>query len=83
MFELPKDTHSWLVEELAGGRHAKQMIMSRYIGYISQLCNNKRASVRLLFKLVSNDARTVTGSNISYIKLTTGIDIIPGSASKF
>ena len=83
MFELPKDTHSWLVEELAGGRHAKQMIMSRYIGYISQLCNNKRASVRLLFKLVSNDARTVTGSNIRYIKLTTGIDIIPGSTSKF
>ncbi len=59
------------------------MIMSRYIGYISQLSNNKRASVRSLFKLVSNDAKTVTGSNIRYIMLTTGIDIIPGATTKF
>ena len=80
MFDLPKATHSWMVEEIAGGRHAKQMIMSRYVNYISQLANNKRESVRSLFKLVSRDVRTVTGSNIRHMKLITGCNIILGVA---
>ncbi len=58
------------------------MIMSRYTNFTHQLANNKRPRVRSLFKLVSNDTRTVTGSNIRHILITTGTQIIPGLTSK-
>ena len=83
LFDLPRDTHSWLVEEISGGMHAKQMVMSRYINFTNQLANNKRPCVRSLFKLVCNDVRTVTGSNIRQILLMTGIRITPGITSKY
>ena len=82
MFDLPRETHSWLIEEISEFKHAKQMIMSRYINFTNQLANNKRPCVRSLFKLVSNDTRTVTGSNIRHTIITTGTQIYPRLSSK-
>ena len=31
MFGIPRNTHCWIVEEISGGNHARQMIFSRYI----------------------------------------------------
>ena len=53
MFEIPKETHCWMVEELSHGKHARTMIFSRYIKFIDSLVNNKRPTIRSLFKIVS------------------------------
>ena len=40
-----------MVEELSHGKHARTMIFSQYIKFIDSLVNNKRPSIRSLFKI--------------------------------
>ena len=77
MFDIPRESHCWIVEELSEC-HARQMIFSRYVNFIRSLANNKRPSIRALFKTVSKSVRSVTGSNIRRILLETNVPIIPG-----
>ena len=77
MFDIPQDSHCWIVEELSEC-HARQMIFSRYINFIRTLANNKRPSIRALFRTVSSSVRSVTGSNIRRILLEANVPINPG-----
>ena len=81
VFDLPLQTHCWIIERLSNGKHAKQLIMKRYIKFMDSLAKNKRASVRALLKIVSKDARTTTGGNLKNIQSETGFYIIPGITS--
>ena len=81
MFNLPWNTHCWIMEELTGGRHARQMMFSRYIKFVDKLATNKRSMIRSLFELVRNNAQTTTGSNLRTIMLETGLPINPGVTS--
>ena len=74
MFDLPRESHSWIVEEISGGKHFLQMIYSRFSKYISVLKKNKRLSIRTLYSISANDVRTTTGSNVRKILLKSGID---------
>ena len=74
MFDLPRESHSWIVEEISGGKHFLQMIYSRFSKYISVLKKNKRLSIRTLYSISANDVRTTTGSNVRQILLKSGID---------
>ena len=74
MFDLPRETHSWIVEEISGGKHFRQMIYSRFVKYLSVLKKNKRLSLRTLFNIVTGDVRTSAGSNVRKILLDTGLD---------
>jgi hypothetical protein len=74
MFDLPFDTHCWIVEELSGGKHFLQMIFSRFVKYLKVLKNNKRLFIRNLFDIVSGDAQSPTGSNVKQIIRKTGLD---------
>ena len=79
MFEIPKETHCWMVEELSHGKHARTMIFSRYIKFIDSLVNNKRPTIRSLFKIVSKSVLSVTGSNMRYIMMKTHVPVIAGN----
>ena len=72
MFDLHRETSCWLVESLINGRHAKQMIFSRFIKFINGLLNNRRTIVQSLGRLVCNDIRSLTGMNLHTIKNETG-----------
>ena len=74
MFDLPRETHSWIIEEISGGKHFRQMIYSRFVKYLSVLKKNKRLSLRTIFNIVSGDVRTSAGSNVRKILLDTGLD---------
>ena len=74
MFNLPRETHSWIVEELTGGKHFIQMIYSRFVKYLSVIKNNKKSILRTLYNISANDVRTTTGGNIRKILLHTGMD---------
>ena len=67
MYDLPFDTHCWIVEELSGGKHFLQMIFSRFVKYLKVLKNNKRLFIRNLFSSVSGDVQSPTGSNVKQI----------------
>ena len=54
------------------------MIFARYINFIGALANNKRASIRALFRTVSTSVQSVTGSNIRCILLESNVPIYPG-----
>ena len=82
IFDLPFDTHSFIVEELSGGKHAKQMMYSRYMKFMNSLSKNKRKSLQFLQNVVKNDVNSVTGSNLRKILLDTGHSIIPGVTKK-
>ena len=77
MFDIPQNSHCWIVEELSEC-HARQMIFARYINFIGALANNKRASIRALFRTVSTSVQSVTGSNIRCILLESNVPIYPG-----
>ena len=74
MFNLPRETQSWVVEELTGGKHFIQMIYSRFVKYLSVIKNNKKSILRTLYNISANDVRTTTGGNIRKILLHTGMD---------
>ena len=74
MFNLPRETHCWIVEELSGGKHFLQMIYSRFIKYLSALKNNCRPAIRDLYHISASDVRTTTGGNVRRILLKSGMD---------
>ena len=77
IFNLPRKTHCWMMEEISGGKHPKQMIYSRFLKFIKTLEENKRESVKALFNTMKTDVRSLTGTNIRKIFLDTGIQYEP------
>ena len=75
IFNLPRSTHCWLVEELSGGNHAKIVIFKRFVKFVAGLESNMRQSIRSLLSTVRGDVRSLTGGNLRMIQLTTGIPI--------
>ena len=80
LYDLPRETHCWVIEALSGGRHFRQMIYSRFLKYLTVLKKNKRPFLRTLHNIVLDDVKTLTGSNVRRILLDTGLD--PRSTSK-
>ena len=81
LHNLPLNTSCWLVEEISGGRHAKQQIYSRYVKFVNTLANSSRDCVRFLFNYVSGDVRSQVGGNLKKLTRDTGIPVTPGNTS--
>ena len=78
VFELPYATHSYLAEELTGGKNARQMVYKRFINFLSSVANNRRDALVALLKTVSTTCRSLTGSNLRVLLLDTGVAVVPG-----
>ena len=78
IFNLPWGTHTWLTEELSEGNHAQVIIYKRFVKFVQTLVNNKRQSLKTLFKYAYEDVRSLIGGNLRKIQLVTGIKIVPG-----
>ena len=74
LFDLPFDSHCWIVEDLSDGRHLLQMIYSRFLKFVRSVALNKRIEVRALYQICKDDIRSATGSNIRTVLLQTGSD---------
>ena len=66
IWDLPRETHRYLVDHLAG-RHIKTTIMANQLSFYRRLENNQKQAVRNLFSLASEDMRTTTGYNIEIL----------------
>ena len=77
-YELPCNTHCWIVEDLTGGRHCRQMLFKRFIKFVNSVLKNRRPFLRSLCKRVCKDIRTVTALNLATIQEETGLLVLPG-----
>ena len=66
MWNVPLNTHRYLIEPLAG-KHAKVMIYERYINFIKTVQNSKKLPVKYMYERIKDDTRSITGSNIREI----------------
>jgi hypothetical protein len=84
MYDLPRETHCWIMEELAaGGKNFTQMIYSRFGKFLDVIKRNKRSFLRTVYDIVSGDVRTLSGSNIRKIFLDSGLDPRYSTKSQF
>lgn len=68
VFNLPWDTHRYLIETVSKSTHPKVMMCSRYMKFMESMGGTcKKRSVRYLAALVKDDRRTLTGRTISSI----------------
>ena len=74
MFDLPRETHCWIMEEISGGKHFLQMVYTRFTKYSAVLKMNKRSAIRTLYSISAGDTRTSTGANTRRILLDTKLD---------
>ena len=75
MFDLPRDTHCWIVEDLSDGRHFLQMIFRRFGQFIKTIEKHKKPQICYLNNIVKNDVHSCTGSNIKTILKETLVDL--------
>ena len=74
LYDIPRETHCWIVEELSEGKHFLQMVYSRFAKYIMMVKQNKRPFLKCLYDIIKNDVKTTAGSNIRTLFLSTGVD---------
>ena len=76
MFELPMDTHCYLVEPVSEQTHARTLMAKRFLNFTQALRTSKKSSLRNLLKVVEFDCRSVTGYNLRTILLKSSADSI-------
>ena len=55
IYNLPYNCHNWIIEEITGGKHARQQMMSCYVKVVESLYNHESPAVSsLLFNVNKN-----------------------------
>ena len=71
-YDLPLQTHRYLVEPVSEQIHLKKMLIRRFLSFINQINKSKKNIPKQLLNSIQYDTRSVTGSNIHRILLLTG-----------
>ena len=50
-FQVPRNTHRYLIEEISGCLHPKVMLASRYVKFVEQLKSSNKMGIRVLANL--------------------------------
>ena len=67
LFNVPIDTHTYLIETISKSLHPKVMLSSRFVTFHRTNISCKKPSIRLLSSLASSDQRTSYGRNLKNI----------------
>ena len=70
MYDLPYATHRFFVESVSGQIHLKNILMKRFLGFLSQIEKSSKKLPLKLLNVVKHDARSTTGSNLRNIMLS-------------
>ena len=76
MLGVSLTTHLYFPEPLSGLKHLKFTLISRFLGFISQIENSKKILPNVLLQLIKRDCRSITGSNLRNILLMSSKDDI-------
>ena len=75
-FDLPFQTHRYLVEPVSESVHIKKILIKRFISFLNQISKSTKYLPKALLNNIQYDMRSTTGSNIRKILLLTKRDSI-------
>ena len=69
MFDLPKETHCYLLEPITETKHLKFVLLKRLINFKKQVMNCDKNLLKTMFQICEHDSRSITGSNLRKLML--------------
>ena len=71
MYNLPLQTHRYMVEPISNQTHIQSLLYQRFIGFIDRLEKSDKTSITTIFRAVIHDTNSTTGFNLRNILLKT------------
>ena len=71
MYNLPLQTHRYLVEPISNATHIQSQLYKRFLGFVSRLEKCNKSVIRTLFSSVGKDTNSTTGYNLRKLLLKT------------
>ena len=81
-FDLPLQTHRYLIEPVSEHIHLKKLLLRRFISFLQQIMKSNKMVPKMLLKCVKNDTRSITGANIRKLLILTKKDNIDSISAK-
>ena len=69
LFNVPRDTHRYLIESISQCLHVKAMLASRSVSFYETIEASSKLCIRYLSNLCKNDLNTVLGRNLFPLQL--------------
>ena len=69
MFDLPRETHSYLIEPISETKHVRILMARRFVNFVDTIRKSSKVALRSLLKVIEHDTRSVTGHNLRMIWL--------------
>jgi hypothetical protein len=73
MFNLPRETHCYLIEEISDQDHIQTLLAKRFLNFINSIRKSKKHALRNLLRVIEYDTLSVTGRNLRTILLQTDV----------
>ena len=71
MFDIPLQTHKYLIEPLTETKHLKKVLLTRFISFLDQIEKSRKCVTKQLLSFIKRDTRSTTGSNLRNLLLLT------------
>ena len=69
MWDIPLQTHKYLLEPVSGQTHLKFTFMKRFLQFKSQVMKSSKSVLKTIFSICENDCGSTTGHNFRRIML--------------
>ena len=69
MYDLPRESHRYFVEEVSESPHIKRTLIKRFLSFIESIKSSKKKCLRNVFLKIREDTQSVTGNNLRKILL--------------
>ena len=81
IYNVPRTTHTYLIEDISDSLHVTVMMSSRLIQFHKTLIENKKSVLRLLASLNMDDVKTIHGRNLAKLKKSLNCEITDMSSN--
>ena len=74
VFNIPRNSHRYFIEELTNCKHIMSTLFQRYLGFISSLLSSKKQCLSSLATVVLSDKGSLSSQNIETIEKKSGLE---------
>ena len=82
MLGIDRCTHKYFVEPLSGTTHISTRLMKRFAVFIKKIESTNKIPMRVLYKTIRRDCRSVTGRNLRNIMLLVNAENVDAISAK-
>ena len=69
MFDLPRETHSYLIKPITETKHLKFVLLKRLLIFKEQVKSCDKNLLKMMFEICQNYSRSITGPNLRKLML--------------